>query len=105
LKEYAQKRSTENSSSSRIFKTIAEQLKWFSGTAIRNVSTIGGNIATASPISDLNPIWVSMNAILKIIKVDGTERTLPIREFFLGYRKVDLKEDEILESICILYFY
>eukprot|EP01080_Neovahlkampfia_damariscottae_P005713 gene5713-9533_t len=103
LKEYSHARETDGSNSARLFKCITNQLKWFSGTAVRNVSTLGGNIATASPISDLNPIWCAMNAILKIVKTDGTSRKLPIREFFLGYRKTDLKEDEIIESIYVPY--
>jgi len=33
--------------------------RWFAGNQIRNVSAIGGNIVTGSPISDLNPIWMA----------------------------------------------
>lgn len=39
---------------------IINQLKYFAGTQIRNVATIGGNIATASPTSDLNPLWAAL---------------------------------------------
>jgi xanthine dehydrogenase/oxidase len=39
---------------------IINQLKYFAGTQIRNVATIGGNIATASPTSDLNPVWAAL---------------------------------------------
>jgi xanthine dehydrogenase/oxidase len=34
-------------------------LRWFAGNQIRNVSAIGGNIVTGSPISDLNPLWMA----------------------------------------------
>jgi len=35
------------------------QLRWFAGTPIRNVAAIGGNVANASPISDLNPVLMA----------------------------------------------
>ena len=34
---------------------VLQMARWFAGTQIRNVASIGGNICTASPISDLNP--------------------------------------------------
>lgn len=44
----------------RGLKAILKQLRYFSGTQIRNVSSIGGNIVTGSPISDLNPVWAAL---------------------------------------------
>ncbi len=43
----------------KIFKAIVEMLHYFGGKQIRNVASIGGNIMTASPISDLNPILLA----------------------------------------------
>lgn len=43
-------------------QAVVGQLRWFAGTQIRNVSSIGGNICTGSPISDLNPIWMAAGA-------------------------------------------
>lgn len=39
------------------FDAIRRQLRWFAGRQIRNVATVGGNVCTGSPISDLNPLW------------------------------------------------
>jgi xanthine dehydrogenase/oxidase len=44
----------------RGFEALLENVKWFAGHQIRNVAAIAGNIVTASPISDLNPIFVAM---------------------------------------------
>lgn len=41
------------------FVEIQKMLHWFAGPQIRNVSAVGGNIATGSPISDLNPIFMA----------------------------------------------
>lgn len=55
----------------RLYKATIEMLHYFAGKQIRNVASIGGNIMTGSPISDMVPIltaagieWVS-NYILQ----------------------------------------
>lgn len=82
-------------------KAFIEQLKWFAGTQIRNVASVGGNICTASPISDLNPLWMAARAKFQIINSKGNIRTVLAENFFLGYRKVDLACDEILLSVFL----
>lgn len=44
----------------RLYKTIIDMLNWFAGKQIRNVASIGGNIMTGSPISDLIPIFAAI---------------------------------------------
>lgn len=56
-----------------------------------------------SPISDLNPIWMACNATFHISSADSGTRTLPADQFFLGYRQVDLKPGEVLQSVVIPY--
>ncbi|WVZ57391.1 hypothetical protein U9M48_007782 [Paspalum notatum var. saurae] len=82
-------------------QAIIRQLKWFAGTQIRNVASVGGNICTASPISDLNPLWMAVGAKFQILDVNSNVRTTLAKDFFLGYRKVDLKPDEILLSVTL----
>jgi len=43
----------------RLFKSIVAMLHWFAGKQIRNTASVGGNIMTSSPISDLNPIFTA----------------------------------------------
>ncbi|XP_077254247.1 xanthine dehydrogenase 1-like [Tasmannia lanceolata] len=82
-------------------KAFVEQLKWFAGKQIRNVASVGGNICTASPISDLNPLWMASGAKFCIVDCKGNLRTTLAKDFFLGYRKVDLGHNEILLSIFL----
>ncbi|CAL4940191.1 unnamed protein product [Urochloa decumbens] len=82
-------------------QAIVRQLKWFAGTQIRNVASVGGNICTASPISDLNPLWMAIGAQFQIIDVNSNVRTTLAKDFFLGYRKVDMKPNEILLSVIL----
>lgn len=75
---------------------VSRQLRWFAGRQIRNVATVGGNIATGSPISDLNPLWVALGATFVVASQGALQRRVPARAFFKGYRKVDLAPTEIL---------
>lgn len=86
---------------SHSFKAIAEQLKWFAGPSIRNWGTIGGNVVTASPISDLNPLWIVTRSEFRVASQTRGFRDIPATEFFLGYRKVALEPDEILISVRV----
>jgi xanthine dehydrogenase/oxidase len=82
------------------FAAILKQLHYFAGRQIRNVGTPAGNLATASPISDLNPIFVATNAVLIAKSLDKTIE-LPMAEFFKGYRVTSLPPDAIIASIRI----
>ncbi|KAL8129334.1 hypothetical protein V2J09_018489 [Rumex salicifolius] len=98
LKNVILERATHETSSCR---ALVEQIRWFAGTQIKNVASIGGNVCTASPISDLNPLWMATGAKFQIIDKNGNIRTTSAEHFFIGYRKVDLASDEILLSIVL----
>lgn len=77
-------------------EAIKAQLRWFAGKQIRNVATVSGNIVTASPISDVNPIWIAAGAEFVLLDCGkGKERRVPARDFFKAYRTVNMSEDEI----------
>lgn len=94
-------RNTERHYITRGYEAIHDMLTWFASNHIRNVAAIGGNIVTASPISDLNPMLMACGAQLKLTSADGGSRVVSIGSFFLAYRKVDLRPDEVLESVFI----
>ena len=75
-------------------------LKRYGSVQIRNVATIGGNIATASPIGDTLPILLSLDAEL-VIETKKNKKILSINEFFISYRKTKLKKGEFIYSIRI----
>lgn len=74
-------------------------MKYFAGKQIRNVSALAGNICTASPISDLNPVFLALGAILTVESATNGKREIKMSDFFLGYRKTALQESEVLISI------
>ena len=79
---------------------IVEILKRFGSPLIRNQATIGGNLCTSSPIGDLAPVLLVLKSNLNIFGKDG-RKSMPIKDFFKGYRKNILKKDQILVSIEI----
>lgn len=88
----------------RIFKQILEMLHWFASKQIRNVAAIGGNIMTSSPISDFNPIFLAARVELEVAsKARGIRRIVMDENFFTGYRRNVVAEDEVLVSILCKY--
>lgn len=83
-------------------RAIRQQLELFAGQQVRNVAAVGGNIATASPISDINPLWIAADARFNIMDaLARTTREVKARDFFLSYRKVDLSNTEVILSIRV----
>jgi xanthine dehydrogenase/oxidase len=82
------------------FATILKQIRYFAGRQIRNVGTPAGNLATASPISDLNPVFVATNATLIARSLKETTE-IPMATFFKGYRQTALPADAIIASLRI----
>jgi xanthine dehydrogenase small subunit len=77
-----------------------EWLELFASILIRNRATLGGNLATASPIGDSAPLLLALNAAVRIAGLSG-ERTVPLSEFFRAYRQTALEPGELLRSVLI----
>ena len=82
------------------FEAIHKQIRYFAGRQIRNVGTPAGNLATASPISDLNPVFMATNTVLVAKSLDKTTE-IPMMEFFKGYRTTALPPDAVIASLRI----
>jgi xanthine dehydrogenase small subunit len=67
---------------------------------IRERGTIGGNIANASPIGDMPPLLLALDATLILASAKG-ERRLPLDDFFQAYRQTALAAGEVLVAIEI----
>ncbi|HRY33775.1 MAG TPA: xanthine dehydrogenase small subunit [Bacteroidales bacterium] len=72
----------------------------FASLQIRNVATLAGNVASASPIGDALPLLFVMDARVHLASVSGS-RIVPIEAFILSYRKTDLGPGELITMISI----
>ena len=87
---------------SNIIKEIIPELdsyfKLISSEPIRNMATIGGNIVNASPIGDLTIIFLALNSEI-VIEGSKGEKSISLKDFFLGYKKLKIKKGEVVKSI------
>lgn len=79
---------------------LGEAVDQVGGPQIRNIGTIGGNICNGAVSADSVPTVFSLNALLCIEDGNGG-RTVPVKEFYLGPGRVDLKRGEILTHVII----
>lgn len=85
----------------KIYEAILEMLHWFAGNQVRNVASLVGNIITASPISDLNPILMASGAALNVSSSKGHRKVVIDEHFFSGYRQTLVENNEVVTSVEI----
>jgi xanthine dehydrogenase small subunit len=79
-------------------------LRLFASPLIRNRATLGGNLATASPIGDAAPMLLALDAEVVIAGLNQGvqgERTIPLHSFFRAYRQTFLERGEIIRLVRI----
>jgi xanthine dehydrogenase iron-sulfur cluster and FAD-binding subunit A len=74
---------------------LAHYLDIFASPQIKNVATVIGNIANASPIGDTPPAMLALNASVII----NGNKVIKLSDFFLAYRKTALKPGEIITGL------
>ena len=82
------------------FPLLDQLLPWFAARQVRNRATIGGNLGSASPIGDLAPALLAMDAQLELVGPEGRRR-LPVHGFFLDYRKTKRAPEELISAVLI----
>jgi xanthine dehydrogenase small subunit len=84
----------------KYYPDFTKILKRYGSPQIRNVGTIAGNIATASPIGDCLPLLLSLNAQVVLQDLKKT-KVLFLDSFFINYRKTKLRKGEFIHSVRI----
>ena len=79
---------------------MEQMLRVFGSRPIRNRATLGGNLCTSSPIGDMAPVLIGLEAEAIIVGSTG-ERRIPLESFFTGYRQNVLQGDEILAALFL----
>jgi xanthine dehydrogenase small subunit len=79
---------------------FGELIRRLGSVQIRNSGTIGGNIANGSPIGDSMPALIALGADV-VLRKGTAQRTLPLEDFFLDYRKTALQPGEFVELIRV----
>ena len=79
---------------------LAALFPQFASRLIRNGATLGGNLGTGSPIGDAPPVLLALEASLVLASTDG-ERTVPIADYFTGYRESVRRRDELITEVVV----
>ena len=67
---------------------------------VRNMATVGGNIASGEPLTDLPCVFITLDATVRIANNAGG-RTLLLEEVFVDYYETQLQDDEVLTHVVI----
>ncbi len=84
-----------------VLEACRKQLRYFAGRQIRNAASLAGNLATASPISDINPVLLAAGATVMARRKETGDIALPMKNFFLSYRNTSLPADAVITAIRI----
>ncbi len=82
------------------FPVLARTMRDLANVRVRNVATIGGNLAHADPHLDLPPVWMALDAEAVILSPD-TEKTIPVGDIFAGYYETNLRHNDLIAEIRI----
>jgi CO/xanthine dehydrogenase FAD-binding subunit len=82
----------------REFPLLCRAASETGSVATQNRGTLGGNIANASPAADSPPALLVYDAEIELISAKGTRR-LPYRDFHTGYKKMQMRDDELIWRI------
>lgn len=82
------------------FPHLGEYWERIAGWQVRNMGTIGGNIANGSPIGDTPPVLIALDARLRL-RNGEKRRELPLEDFFVDYGKQDRAPGEFVESVVV----
>ncbi|TRD22875.1 xanthine dehydrogenase small subunit [Palleronia caenipelagi] len=79
---------------------LSEYWSRIGGWQVRNMGTVGGNIANGSPIGDTPPVLIALGASITL-RQGAERRRLPLEAFFIDYGQQDRAPDEFVESIAV----
>lgn len=84
----------------REYPDLHEFIERLGSRQIRNQGTLGGNVGNASPIGDMPPVLIALNAQLVLRSASGA-RTIPVEDYFISYKVTDQQAGEFIETIIV----
>jgi len=79
---------------------IPETLLTHSNVRVRNVATVGGNLAHGDPHMDLPPVLIALGASVRIAGPTG-QREIAVEDLVTGYLETALANNEVITAVVI----
>ncbi|MCH8319027.1 MAG: FAD binding domain-containing protein, partial [Bacteroidetes bacterium] len=86
--------------SKKHFPALYDMLAVFGSRQIRYLATLGGNLASASPIGDTPPVLMAYDATVVVESIDG-QREIKAIDFITGYHTTRIRPNEIITAVVI----
>jgi len=86
--------------SKKHFPALYDMVAVFGSRQIRYLATLGGNLASASPIGDTPPVLMAYDATVVLESTEG-KRKIKVVDFITGYRTTKIKPNEIITAVVI----
>ncbi len=83
-----------------VFPALDDLLPWFAARQVKNRATLGGNLGSASPIGDLLPWLLALDAVIELAGPGG-RRVQPADGYILGYRKTARQDEELVVAVRV----
>lgn len=82
------------------FPVLCAAEKEVANIRVRNMGTVGGNLASGEPLTDLAQIFIALDGK---VKIGGPKRSrsIPVAELFVDFYTTSLAEDEILTHVVL----
>ena len=88
----------ESEALNKMFPKMRSYINLIASHQIRNMATVGGNFANGSPIGDLAIMFQALDGTL-VLNEKGKKREIKLKDFFVGYKTVNKKPDELIECV------
>ena len=82
------------------FPVLCEAEREVANIRVRNMGTVGGNLASGEPLTDLAQILIALDGKAKISGAKG-RRVIAVEELFVDFYQTSLTEDEILTHVVL----
>ena len=82
------------------FSVLSDAEREVANIRVRNMGTVGGNLASGEPLTDLSQIFISLDGKAKI-SGPNSQRVIPVEELFLDFYTTSLADDEILTQVVL----
>ena len=82
------------------FPVLSEAEREIANIRVRNMGTVGGNLASGEPLTDLSQIFIALDGKLEVAG-PSRQRTILVEELFLDFYTTSLAEDEIITQVVL----